>query len=191
MIQRGPMRRARKPEYMRSNRPWRIAPVSKLLSALTPALLAVTLCVGAKEAPEVGDDPAAERHMMVLAKELRCVQCQNQTLADSEAPLAVDMRQKMRELIAQGKSDEEVRQWLVDRYGDFVLFRPPVKGNTVLLWFGPGLLLIVGLSALYITLKRRIARLDAQAAANPQWSAADAKRAQELLADESEQGSLS
>jgi cytochrome c-type biogenesis protein CcmH len=175
---------------MNDSRHWRRAAfvAAALLLSLGSALAASAI---AREAPEVGENPAIEHHMMELAKELRCVQCQNQTLADSEAPLAVDMRQKMRELLAQGKSDEEVRQWLVDRYGDFVLYRPPVQGNTVLLWFGPGLLLIGGLAALYITLQRRMARLDAAAAADPQWSAADAKRAQELLSDDSEQGSLS
>jgi cytochrome c-type biogenesis protein CcmH len=140
----------------------------------------------AKEAPEVGENPAAERHMMELAAELRCLQCQNQTLADSSAPLAVDLRQEIRELIAKGQSDQQVKDYLVARYGDFVLYRPPVKGITLLLWFGPALVLLGGLAALFTTLKRRNARIEADKAAAPQeapLSDADARRAQGLLAD--------
>ncbi len=139
----------------------------------------------AAEAPEVGDNPAAERHMMTLAAELRCLQCQNQTLADSEAPLAVDLRQEIRELIAKGQTDEQIKAYLVARYGDFVLYRPPVKSKTLVLWFGPAIVLVIGLLALYLAVKRRNAHLAAQGAADaaPQWNAADAQRAQRLLAD--------
>jgi cytochrome c-type biogenesis protein CcmH len=123
-----------------------------------PAALAVAaVCppAGAREAVEVGENPAQERHMMDLASELRCLQCQNQTLAESNAPLAVDLRQQIRELLGQGQSDEQIKQYLVARYGDFVLYRPPVKAVTFLLWFGPGLLMVCGLAALYLVLKRR------------------------------------
>jgi cytochrome c-type biogenesis protein CcmH len=127
-----------------------------LTSVLAPAAHA------AGTAPEVGVDPAAERHMRELAAELRCLQCQNQTLADSNAPLAVDLREQIREQISQGRSDAQIKSYLVDRYGDFVLYRPPVQGNTLLLWFGPALILAAGLFALYFALKRRLARLAAE-----------------------------
>jgi cytochrome c-type biogenesis protein CcmH len=147
-------------------------------------LLAMALVVppatqlAAREAPEVGSDPAVERHMMELASELRCLQCQNQTLADSNAPLAVDLRGQIRDMVASGQSDEQIKQYLVARYGDFVLFRPPVKAVTWPLWFGPGVLLLGGLAALYLVLLRR-RRL---AAAEP-LSADQEKRAIELLSE--------
>lgn len=149
------------------------------------ACLAFAAC-GARpaEAPEVGDNPAAERRLMTLAAELRCLQCQNQTLADSEAPLAVDLRQQMRELIAQGRSDEQIKDYLAARYGDFVFYRPPLKGKTLVLWFGPGVILVAGLLGLLAALRRRNARLAAAAAAPgtaPNLSAAEAQRAHELL----------
>jgi cytochrome c-type biogenesis protein CcmH len=148
-----------------------------------PALLA-------KEAPEVGADPAAERHMMLLASELRCLQCQNQTLADSSAPLAVDLRQQIRELIAKGQTDEQIKAYLGARYGDFVFYRPPLQSNTLLLWFGPALVLVGGLIALFITLRRRQAMAEA-GAANGDLSEAEALHVRRLLEDDSEQGSLS
>lgn len=119
---------------------------------------AVALCLApasAKEAIEVGENPAVEKHMMDLAAELRCLQCQNQTLAESNAPLAVDLRQQIRELIGKGQTDEQIKQYLVARYGDFVLYRPPVKAVTWLLWFGPAMLMIAGLSSLFLVLRRR------------------------------------
>jgi len=145
---------------------------------------------GAVEAPEVGDNPTAERHMLQLAAELRCLQCQNQTLADSNAPLAVDLRQEIRELIAKGQSDQQIKEYLGARYGDFVFYRPPVQGNTLLLWFGPAVLLLGGLLALYITLRRRLARLDAEGV-TAELSDADARRAQNLLDEETGESSLS
>src|SRR3974390_82332 len=142
------------------------------------ALVVALLCspLAAREAQDVGENPQIERHMMELASELRCLQCQNQTLAASNAPLALDLRQEIRELIAQGKNDEQVKQYLVARYGDFVLYRPPVQVNTVLLWFGPGLVLVAGLVALYITIQRRLARIEREQAAAP-LSDADVRRA--------------
>jgi cytochrome c-type biogenesis protein CcmH len=100
--------------------------------------------------------------MMVLAQELRCLVCQNQTLADSQAELAADLRQEIRELMQKGQSDEEIKRYLVARYGDFVLYRPPLKPTTWLLWFGPAVLLLVGLAALYTVLirRRRLAAAD-------------------------------
>jgi cytochrome c-type biogenesis protein CcmH len=145
---------------------------------------------GAVEAPEVGDNPAAERHMLQLAAELRCLQCQNQTLADSNAPLAVDLRQEIRELIAKGQTDQQIKEYLGARYGDFVFYRPPVQSNTMLLWFGPAVLLVGGMLALYITLRRRLARLEAEGV-TAELSDADARRAQNLLDEETGESSLS
>jgi cytochrome c-type biogenesis protein CcmH len=145
----------------------------RLLGAL---LLVGVLAAGAREATPVGEDPAIEHRMMVLSEELRCLVCQNQTLADSQADLAADLRQEIRELMKKGQSDAQIKQYLVARYGDFVLYRPPVKAVTWLLWFGPGVLLVGGLAALYaVVLRRR--RL---AAAEP-LSADQEKRALDLL----------
>jgi len=118
-------------------------------------LLAAPFTIQAREAQPVGQDPAIERRMMALAEQLRCVVCQNQTLADSQADLAADLRQEIRELMKKGMSDDEVKRYMVARYGDFVLERPPLKPKTWLLWFGPALLLVGGLSALYLVLLRR------------------------------------
>ena len=164
---------------------------ARLRQAAAAGLLGLLLATaGATEAPEVGDNPAAERHMLQLAAELRCLQCQNQTLADSNAPLAVDLRQEIRELIAKGQTDQQIKEYLGARYGDFVFYRPPVQGNTLLLWFGPALLLVGGLVALYITLRRRLARLEAEGA-TAELSDAEARRAQNLLDEETGESSLS
>ena len=98
---------------------------------------------------------AVEQRMIKLSEELRCLVCQNQSLADSNAGLAVDLRREIRVMIGEGKQDKEIVDFLVQRYGDFVLYRPPVKSTTALLWFGPFVLLLVGAMALYLQLKRR------------------------------------
>jgi len=163
---------------------------------LMAAMLVASLCalpaapLLARDAPEVGDDPAVEKHMMALSAELRCLQCQNQTLADSNAPLAVDLRQEIREMLASGKTDAQVKQYLAARYGDFVFYKPPVKSDTLLLWFGPGLLLLGGFVGLYFALKRRNAHL-AAAGATAELSDAEARRAQNLLEEEPGESSLS
>ncbi|HEX5543938.1 MAG TPA: cytochrome c-type biogenesis protein [Nitrospira sp.] len=109
----------------------------------------------AGEARPLADDPIAEARLKHLAVELRCLVCQNQTLADSNAPLAEDLRREVREMIAKDMSDKEIIDFLVARYGDFVLYRPPLKATTTLLWVGPFILLIVGAGALVMTLRRR------------------------------------
>jgi len=109
----------------------------------------------AGEARPLADDPAAEARLKHLAVELRCLVCQNQTLADSNAPLAEDLRREVREMIAKDMSDKEIIDFLVARYGDFVLYRPPLKATTTLLWVGPFILLTVGAVVLFITLRRR------------------------------------
>lgn len=107
------------------------------------------------EALPLGEDPAVEARLKALSTELRCLVCQNQTLSDSSAPLAEDLRREIRELIAKGMTDQEITDYLVARYGDFVRYRPPVKSQTMLLWVGPSLLLVAGLAGLWWTLRRR------------------------------------
>ncbi len=101
------------------------------------------------------DTPQMEQRYRHLINELRCLVCQNQNLADSNAELAQDLRRKTYEMIAAGKSDEEIIDYMVARYGDFVLYRPPVKGSTALLWFGPFLIFIVAFVLLLRILRRR------------------------------------
>ncbi len=110
--------------------------------------LALTAPVLAADAVPLAADPALEARVMAIATELRCLVCQNQTIADSNAGLAVDLRNQVREMLRQGKSRDEVVAYMTARYGDFVLYRPPLKDSTAVLWFGPGLLLIGGLALL-------------------------------------------
>ena len=147
----------------------------RLAALLLAALVAAP--VAAKEAAPAAADPALEKRVMALAEELRCLVCQNQTLAESNAPLAEDLRNQLRERMREGKSDKEVVDFLVERYGDFVLYRPPLKGTTVLLWFGPLLLLAIGFAVL---LRRVHVRRRLTEAAPPADD--DRKRAAELLA---------
>src|SRR5438128_10033058 len=110
--------------------------------ALFVVLLFVPLLVAAQEAKPMADDPVLEQRVMNLSQELRCLVCQNETLADSRADLAEDLRRQIREQMKAGKSDKEIIAYLTDRYGDFVLYKPPVKATTYLLWFGPFAFLI-------------------------------------------------
>jgi len=100
-------------------------------------------------------DPALERRALALERELRCLVCQNQTLAESNAPLAMDLRNQIREQLAAGKSEREITDYLVARYGDFVLYRPPLKASTLFLWAGPFLFLLGGFYMLVRVLRRR------------------------------------
>jgi cytochrome c-type biogenesis protein CcmH len=118
-------------------------------------VLLLSVQAWAGEARPLADDPVAEARLKQLAVELRCLVCQNQTLADSNAPLAEDLRREVREMIAKNMSDKEIIDFLVARYGDFVLYRPPLKATTTLLWVGPFVLLTIGATALVITLRRR------------------------------------
>ncbi len=111
--------------------------------------------VWADEAKPLGENPQVEARLKTLAVELRCLVCQNQTLADSSAPLAEDLRREVREMIAKNMTDQEIIEFLVARYGDFVLYRPPWRLTTTLLWLGPFLLLLVGGTVLVVTLRRR------------------------------------
>lgn len=105
------------------------------------------------------EDPAVEARLKALSVELRCLVCQNQTLADSSAPLAEDLRVEIREQIKKGMTDKEITEYLVARYGDFVRYRPPVNAKTYVLWLGPVLMLVFGFFALLVTLRRRNAVL--------------------------------
>lgn len=126
-------------------------------------LMLITLLISgpawAGEARPLADDPVVEARLKHLAVELRCLVCQNQTLADSNAPLAEDLRREVRDMIAKNMSDQEIIDFLVARYGDFVLYRPPVKATTALLWVGPFVLVIIGAVALFITLRRRAGKV--------------------------------
>ncbi len=116
----------------------------------------------AGEATPLAANPEQEARMMAIASELRCLVCQNQTIADSHAGLAIDLRQQIREQLQQGKNEQQIRDYMTARYGNFILYRPPVENNTLLLWFGPGLLAVGGLGFLWWTLRRR-ARMAADA----------------------------
>ena len=120
------------------------------------------------------EDPSLDRRVAELAHELRCLVCQNQTIADSNAPLAIDLRNQIREQLAAGKSERDVMDFMVARYGDFVLYRPPFKASTAALWLGPFVLLVLGALILY----RRLVR---QRVLEPQLSEAERKRAAKLL----------
>lgn len=103
----------------------------------------------AKEAKSISDDPELEKRLMALSEQLRCLVCQNETLAGSHADLAADLRQQIREQMKAGKTDKEIVAFLTERYGDFILYNPPVNRRTYLLWFGPFILLGGGLFAFY------------------------------------------
>ncbi|MCQ9617337.1 cytochrome c-type biogenesis protein CcmH [Paenalcaligenes niemegkensis] len=133
--------------------------------------------------PSWADNGAAQKRMLDIAGELRCLVCQNESIAASRADLAVDLRQQIREQIQAGKSDAEIRTYMVDRYGDFVLYRTPLKATTLLLWFGPMLLLAFGLLVLATTLRRRKSSV-----ADALLSDDERKRAQALLAQTTDNG---
>jgi len=107
----------------------------------------------AAEAPALADDPIVEQRLIAIAEDLRCPVCQNESLAGSRAELANDLRREVRSLIKSGKSDAEIKEFLVSRYGDFVLYQPPVKPTTWLLWFGPLLLLLGAIWLLVRTIR--------------------------------------
>jgi cytochrome c-type biogenesis protein CcmH len=100
------------------------------------------------------EDPAMEKRVMALAEELRCLVCQNQTLADSHAALAVDLKNRIRELLREGKTEREVLDFMVQRYGDFVLYRPPLRAATALLWAGPFILLALGVAGWVLWMRK-------------------------------------
>ena len=109
----------------------------------------------AKEAASASADPVLEARVMRIAIELRCLVCQNQTIADSNADLAVDLRRQVREMLQQGQSEQQILDFMTARYGDFVLYRPPVKDTTLLLWYGPATMAVLGMVILLLVLRRR------------------------------------
>ena len=149
----------------------RLPPWRRALAALALSVVAAGAAAQAS-APSVvptADDPAIEARMVAIASELRCLVCQNQTIADSHADLAADLRREVRELLKQGKSDDEIRAYMTARYGDFVLYRPPLKATTAALWLGPAALLAVAVGALALTLARRRRLADDRFEPDPAW----------------------
>jgi cytochrome c-type biogenesis protein CcmH len=140
---------------------------------LAPLLLAASLGAWGQSTEIANPDPKVEARLKSIAHELRCLVCQNQTIADSDAPLAVDLRQQTRKMIAEGRSDDEIRAYMVERYGDFVLYKPPFNVVTAVLWVAPGLLILGGLGGLAVMIRRR---RDAMAAAAPAPATDPARR---------------
>jgi cytochrome c-type biogenesis protein CcmH len=153
--------------------------MKRCLNVLVAAWFGLAACGAlAKDAAPLADDPLTEKRLLAITAELRCLVCQNQTIADSNADLANDFRREIRKLIAEGKSDQEILDFMVARYGDFVRYRPPVKGTTILLWAGPGVLLLIGLTALIRYLRRRN-----DAIADTELTAEELQQADALLGD--------
>ena len=127
-----------------------------------------------KEAVPVAEDPEVEKRMLTLTENLRCLVCQNETIADSRADFSNDIRREIREQIKANKTDPEIIQFLVDRYGDFVLYNPPMKATTILLWFGPAALLVFGLVSLIMYLRRRRVQIEEVSLSQAQLEKAEA-----------------
>ena len=153
---------------------------SRLLALLLLCLLSSSAMAQVQEEERPSDDPVIEARLAKLSKELRCLQCQNQTLADSPAGLAADLRREIREQMEAGKSDQEIIAFLTQRYGDFILYRPRVTYTTYLLWFGPFVLLLAGLAVLFRYIKQRRDLIPEKP-----LSADERRRAEELLASAS------
>lgn len=130
------------------------------------ALLLLLSAVAAAMEPIDFRDEAEEARFRALSAELRCVMCQNQSLADSNAQIAHDLRLQVLELMREGKTDREIKDYLVARYSDFVLYNPPVRPATWLLWFGPGLVLLGGAAVVVVVVRRRAAQAPAAAPAD-------------------------
>ena len=122
---------------------------------LAAVLLAFCTYAGAQAEEVANPDPAVEQRLKNLGEELRCLVCQNQTIADSNAPLALDLRNQIRVQVKEGKSDDEIRDYMTQRYGDFVLYKPPFKATTAVLWIGPIALIGLGIAAFFVVVRRR------------------------------------
>ena len=158
---------------------------ARFLSILLICLLAPVVTAQV-EAPEIpSDDPVIEQRLANLSKELRCLQCQNQTLADSPAGLASDLRREIRAQMKAGKSDQEIIAFLTQRYGDFILYRPRVTFTTYLLWFGPFVLLLAGLYVLFRYIRQRRDLIPEKP-----LSADERRRAEQMLASISEKETM-
>ena len=138
---------------------------------LLALLLAPALCIAqvSDPTPLRFRDAAEEARFHQLTSELRCVMCQNQSLADSNAQIAHDLRREVLELMNQGKSDAEIKRFLVDRYGEFVLYKPEVQRDTWLLWFGPGLLLLAGAIVIIVIVRKRSSGGSVASDDNQEW----------------------
>ena len=149
-----------------------------LLILSTIALACVANITFAKDAAPLADDPVTEQRLIAISEEMRCLVCQNESLAGSRSDLANDLRREIRVLIVEGKTDEQIRNFMVERYGDFVLYRPPVKPITWLLWIGPFVILLAGIIGLMVYLRRRN-----QGMPSATLSAEDNRRIDALLQD--------
>jgi cytochrome c-type biogenesis protein CcmH len=129
-------------------------------AVLAMLLLAVPALAPAIDSDRAFDDPVLQQRYENINRELRCLVCQNQTIADSNAGLASDLRREVRELIAAGKTDDEIREFMIERYGDFVLYRPRMTAQNLLLWAAPILLLVFGVIAALRVIRRRAAEAD-------------------------------
>jgi cytochrome c-type biogenesis protein CcmH len=138
------------------------------LVVMTPARAAIDLT-------DFGGNTELEERYHTLVTELRCLVCQNQTIADSNADLAKDLRREVRDMLLADKTDDEIKEFMLERYGDFVLYKPPVKTSTVPLWIGPFVLLAIGLVVVAVMVRRRSHQ------AQPQMNSEDAERARKLL----------
>ncbi len=139
----------------------------------------------AKDATPLADDPVTEQRLISISEEMRCLVCQNESLAGSRSDLANDLRREIRTLIKEGKSDDQIRNFMVERYGDFVLYRPPVKPITWLLWIGPFIILLIGVAVLFTYLRRRNSAVTTIALSDD-----DNKRIDALLNAKDEKGML-
>jgi cytochrome c-type biogenesis protein CcmH len=150
--------------------------MSRLLATLALCLLACARAALGAEAQPLAEDPVVEQRMIAITQDLRCLVCQNESLAGSRAPLAEDLRREVRELIRQNKSDQQIVDYLVARYGNFVRYKPPFEPSTALLWLGPFALLAAGM----VLLLRRVRR--AGQADEPPLDASEREHAEQLLA---------
>ena len=158
------------------------------MKKLTAILLGLCLLSGAPvqaavDLTDFGGDTVLEDRYHKLVTELRCLVCQNQTIADSNADLAKDLRREVRDMLVGGKTDEQIKEFMLARYGDFVLYRPPVKTTTVPLWIGPFVLLAIGLVVVAVMVRRRSRQ------AQPEMRSEDVERARKLLDENQEQQS--
>ena len=158
----------------------RLGGISRILLALGMTFL--VFAAQGRDALPMAEDETVEKRMVAISDELRCLVCQNESLSGSHAELANDLRREIRSLIKDGKSDAEIMDFMVSRYGDFVRYRPPLKATTYLLWFGPFLLLAGAIVALVVYLRRRGRRVAAAAEnADGGLSADELRQAEALL----------
>ncbi len=152
------------------------------MATMLLGLVSFVLPLHAKEAAPMISDPEIASRMAAMTLKLRCLVCQGQSVADSHSDFSNDIRREIQKLMSAGKTDAEVIDFLVQRYGDFILYEPPVKGVTMMLWFGPFILLIVAVIVLITVLKRRIRSRE------PELSAEDIARAEQLLSEDRSKG---